>query len=68
MTSQEYRKFLAEELNKNNDRLDMYENFLTEVIKSIPPESTYTEAYNKAMNCALDTFRKLFEREADKND
>ena len=66
MTSQEYRKYLAEELHKTNDRLDMYENFLTEVIKSVEPESTYTEAYNKAMQCALDTFKKLFEREVKK--
>lgn len=66
MTSQEYRKYLADELHKTNDRLDMYENFLAEVIKSVDPESTYTEAYNKAMKCALDTFRKLFEREVDK--
>lgn len=68
MTSQEQRKLLLEEVKKLYNRLDLYEDFLTAVITSIETDSDYTEAYVKAMKCALETFNKLFEREVKKDD
>lgn len=53
---------LKEDIEKLNRRMDYYDNFLTGVINSIESDSDYTEAYVKAMKCALSTFNKLFER------